>query len=273
LQKIITKSLAVLGGAALILGVLATIIQIVTWLFPKGPVVQAQGAFYPIAIPQPLLQRRNTIITKLQGILPSDYSQEFTIRRIMESLDSVDSQTRLASELSNLSNFVVINVSNTGNQEAKDLRVDLPTNGLCEIRKVGEETRTVSFDRRIDLGNLRPRNNTSVTIWPTGYLSDFEARSINVQHSDGVEDVEFAIAINGKSALPYRYPGATGILGILVLLGTFLLGVRSAGRVFKIPFLGVYSVGAAKSKENHEVPASLTTTIEGTEESPRTPSS
>jgi hypothetical protein len=75
-------------------------------------------------------------------------------------------------------------------------------------------------------------------------------------HTQGVAEIEFAIPVNGVKAWPYRYPMATFLLALLILLGAYLYGVSSAGRNWRIPFLHVQlaSPGETSTDQKETLP-------------------
>lgn len=238
MSKMITKALAIIGGIAVILGVIWSSIQIYRSISPDGPRIKAQAASYPLHYSHGTLEKNKITPDQTKNFLPPEIPERDNVaqsisHRINKHID--DELDRMDRPF--FDTFaVVVNISNSGNREAQDLKLETHQSGVYEVRRSGEAAHRGQFDKWISLGHLRPGETVSVTSWPR-FFSPSDEDDVRLTHMLGVEPVEFAIATNGLSAFPYRHPIITFNLILFAFLFVFLLGVYSAGRTVRIPFL------------------------------------
>lgn len=227
MSKVLTRILTVIGGFAVVLGLIWTSIQIYKFISPDGPDLRAQAASYPLHYSPATLKKNKIAADQIEALLPLDVSDRgFLANTISHRVNSyIDAELRRMDRPFFDSQAVVVNVSNSGNREAQDLKLELRGGGLYELRRIGEQVQTAPFEGVVSLGNLRPGNTVSITLWPTFFSRYDEEGGVRISHASGVEGVEFAIPTNGIRAWPHRYPFLTFLLGTLFVTVVFQGGV------------------------------------------------
>lgn len=219
---------ATIGKIAVVLGAILAALQIFKYFSTDGPIIRAQAGLYPFSVPVETMTSGELSQADLEKIIPSDTpNRESLVKNIY--LGITIHQLSVGSRIARLtdSQMVVANISNSGNREAQDLKLSIRAGGLYELRRVGEPIKHGTFEQIISLGNLQPGNTISLTLWPR-YFTEWQTDSVQVTHSSGVANVEFAIPVNGITAWPHRYWGLTLLLGVLVFVAAGIYGVNYA---------------------------------------------
>ncbi len=218
---------AVVGKVAVIIGIILGCIQIFKYVSTDGPVLRAQGSLHPVHYSPRALERDKVEPQTIDLYLPYDLKDhEAVAKKVAEDINS--NLIYRDSELQTLSQNTVaeINISNNGNREAQDVTIEFPTSGFYALERVGEATKKDNFDRIIKVGNIRSNNTTSLLVWPKSF-SEYQEDKVKVTHTLGATDIDFAMAINGWSALPFHWPMGTVLILILLTLLAYGFGASA----------------------------------------------
>jgi hypothetical protein len=238
------KTWATIGKIGVVIAIIVGLITIYKNVFADGPSLFAQGASHSIYYSPKTFDAISVSDLDVSLALPYDLvNRENVSKEITNAISQrLNSQVRLIKATESDGYMVEINVTNNGNREAQNVRIELPTKGIYEIARVGEPVKVDEFANVVPVGNLGPSNTASVIVW-TRYFNEYLENQVRITHSLGTAGVEFAIGVNGKTALPLRYPTITVLIlllaGMIVYHVGFAIGFWSKGKKVRIPFIQV----------------------------------
>jgi hypothetical protein len=238
------KTWATIGKIGVVIAIIVGLITIYKNVFADGPSLFAQGASHSIHYSPRTFDSISVSDFDVSLALPYDLANRDNVsKEISNAINQrLISQVRSIKATQSDGYMVEINITNDGNRDAQNVRIEIPTSGVYEVGRAGEPVKVEDFSDVVPVGNIGPSNTVSVIVW-TKYFSDYLGDKVKITHSLGTAGVEFAIGINGKSALPYRYPTITVLVlllvGFVVYQVGFFIGFWTKGKRVRIPFLEV----------------------------------
>jgi len=121
--------------------------------------------------------------------------------------------------LQNVRTYIAFSINNDGSEIAEDVRLNLSYDGIYSI-DFGETTST--FNRVINLGELRPKESKYISVW-TNTNEPEQIKKALVNYKNGSEEVDFGIQAFGVWENIFLFINKFWILIVLVSLFIILL--------------------------------------------------
>ncbi len=139
--------------------------------------------------------------------------------------------------LKNLDSIWLITVENQGKKQVHDLVLELPFDGLYEVRQIGATTVFTEFQRIISLNSLRPSNKLQVILWAnspyyptTTWCQNGMYNETQITHPDGVVNIKYEERVTGLLAWGVRTNrNWRGLLGFFMIALVLVAGLLIPG--------------------------------------------
>jgi len=247
------------GQIAVILTALWTILQIYTYFYSKDAQIEATAEFGAFSPPDAWVQQllnvdKNPSIAEIVKLVPKEEKisddTAFNIKSLFR--EQKPSSQALVDQLIPLKSYTVFTITNSGNREAQDIKVELPGEGFYTLDRAGEPRKVGKFDHVIAVGNLHPGNELILTSWNDVSMDEgYYRRRSRVSHTNGVATVEFVPQLEGFEWLFHQYPLVLWILLLGWTLFVGILGYRSGKQSHK---------STLADQDNKDNPADTTNT-------------
>jgi hypothetical protein len=198
-----------IGRIAVIIGLIWGAIQIINYFSQKDAEIVAEGQFYRLVIPDPIIEdfkKKNERINanEIEKLLPEKLEGRYSVASGIADFINKDKSIITATELSNLSTYWEFQIQNNGSKESSDLKLELPIKGYYRINKRGESSTGGKFENIISIGNLRPSNSVLVLVWTNEFVSEYRAQEAKVTSPNGVISVSQPTLVKGGYAWFYN---------------------------------------------------------------------
>lgn len=87
-----------------------------------------------------------------------------------------------------------IKLTNSGDQTADNVALQLDGKGYAEIKREGRQTENLEFSNRVVFGDLAPNEKLDVTLWADGI---YGPSGFTISHSNGKEHCSFPSKVTG----------------------------------------------------------------------------
>jgi hypothetical protein len=153
--------------------------------------------------------------------------------------------------LNNVQSYTVITFNNVGNDTAKEVRIDAQFDGLYST-DIGSSTLS-SFDKRIDIGDIRPHESKTIWIWANAPTATV-ARGVLVNYLNGSADVDFGSHSFGLLGFFARNFAIWCLLFFVFLFLAVLLALELIKRYFRPNIIqALYGVKGKQIDVTHEL--------------------
>lgn len=217
--------------SALVL-LLGGVVGLYKQLFPKGPSVRARVEIHHFSLPPDLAsaldairaaQSPSSLERSLMDAVPQDQQVEFPMFRVAnhlgESFDQLWTE-RWRYSFDRYKYYLVMEVSNAGNQPARDVMVDLPLSGIAKLVLGEEPAHMREVDGKIALGEVRPGGTAWIGLWATRDSYLYPGVEIRLSHAAGTGRVSWGDTTFGVRAFVARH---LGIISFYLIMFVALL--------------------------------------------------
>jgi hypothetical protein len=118
----------------------------------------------------------------------------------------------------NAESFLRLGIENIGKQSAKNVRIDLPFDGLFIL---DGDTELKDFTKSIQIGDLQPSDKKSVEVWSV-WRSFYPTSEVKVIHDNGTSEVSYPTQVRGMTAWVIE----NSFLLVFMLLGVVMIGLN-----------------------------------------------
>jgi hypothetical protein len=223
-----TSLWALVGKVGALLALMWIVIQAVSLYKSNANSLEITGEKYPIKLPDSIAQNLGKVTNSLipyksADIFPGDSRGSDLVRIVGEHLKK-NGLEELNQDLSNLKFAWLFTISNPGDKEIADLKLELPFKGKYIIDRPGDKKDLSNFDGSISLGSIRPSHQFVVNVW-SDYDGDY-SKTIQATHPNGFVKVNFAVLVAGLSGwlVTGGHLKAVVFVVVLLMLGVFILG-------------------------------------------------
>lgn len=215
---------------AAVLGIFWTATQLYRSFVTVDIAVTAEGNCEKFAVPQSYknkLKQLGELATwdEIRSRFPEDSKDRdsiaTTVRNLLQS--KAEPLDKAFSNFEDIRSLCTFTISNTGNREAQDIKLELPRTGVFSTERLGEPNREDKFDKVIPIGKLNPGGSVALTTWTTGYETDvnsYEQYHYRVTHTNGIVPVQFTSKTQTVVGYVYEsYPTATFFGVVFLFIG------------------------------------------------------
>lgn len=200
--------------------------------------VKAEGNCEKFSIPQTYknkLKQLGEIATwdEIRNRFPEDSKERDSIATAVRNLlqSKAEPLDKAFTNFEDIRSLCAFTISNTGNREAQDIKLELPRTGVFSTERLGEPNKEDKFDKVIPIGKLNPGGSVALTLWTTGYDTDvdsYEQHRFRVTHTNGIVPVQFTSKTQTFIGYVYEsYPTAT-FFGVIILFIGVMVWVSTA---------------------------------------------
>jgi len=226
--KFLVGAIAAIGG----------LIGIYAWYRIKEPNVSASGNCYDFSLSESFysqVTQLSTIpeTTQIDELLPKTLENRYEVAIKIHDLITQNKNVNLVRDMKEVNQLCSFVVSNSGEKEAKDVKLDFDFRGVFQIEKSGEATKSEAFNGAIALGNLHPGGHFTITVWSNrlfGYTPGW--KTIYISHSEGVSEVMMTKPWYQQSLSTVFFNSFGFFMGVIVILWlVFWLGRISRAHI------------------------------------------
>lgn len=220
-----------LGAIAAITG----IIGIYTFFKPKEPQVFATGECYKFSLPDSYYKQLNQLTklpdsNEIEKLLPEKLDNRYQVAMSIQNFITTEKNLNLVRDTKAWSQVCRFVISNTGQKEAQNIKLNSRLEGIYQIEKSGEPTKSDVFSGAISTGNLDPGGESIVTVWNrfASFTAGFD--TLRISHSEGVSEIDMKKPWYHQSPWTIFFNTSISIFIVVgVLWVVFWLGRASKG--------------------------------------------
>lgn len=227
------------GKISAILVTLTAVITIVSYFFPQAEDLEVRGSFHTFALPPNLSKMLKDLkvgqsYQAIRDHLIEDHSKiKFNLKKeeiialselIEDSFKSIWVDD-FKYQVQKYRGLIVLDIKNTGSKTAGKIILDLPVSGIALITRQDDSQKTIKFNKKIELEDIRPKNRTQIAIWSENKAGIYDEDEFYLTHANGVGEFSFGKTVYGfsrffdeKSVLFFLIFGIFFIFGIISLL-------------------------------------------------------
>ncbi len=123
-------------------------------------------------------------------------------------------------------------IRNTGNLPATSVVLDTPLNGVALVASADDSKMPLTFNKTLQLGELRAREWKRVTIWFAEDMPEYYTKNFRITCSQGTGHIAFGRTVYGAWSFLADVDSFSWFLFLLILLALALWGAPLAFRHF-----------------------------------------
>jgi hypothetical protein len=241
------KAWELFGKLSLVLTIVATAIVVWKFAFPHAEEIEATGHYANFALPPNIVFALRKFREKKYSVDIFEYIEKENstnnlglspevIYTVSESLHTYIEKfwpSEFSYEDQPYSGLVFLSIENTGSKQAEKLVVDMPLEGLALITYQDEKQEVRDFSRKIEVGDLRPKNSVHLMIWSKQKMSAYDEEGFHVSYANGVTEFTFGKVVYGVARFFDDQKLLLGWLFSMFVLFVLISLVQSSGRNIK----------------------------------------
>jgi len=187
--------------------------------------------YYPADMEDKISKYRGLLDTdnlekKLNAFIEKDKKLEnYDIYKLSSSLNSYLEDIWPWESVYNIpayKSFCTMVIENKSLKQADNVVIDLPfTDGIAQIFSEDKNKVTITFDKSIKLGEIRPLKYMVVRLWTNYEVSDSREDEIKVTHQSGISDIIFAQETVGMFDAFKKYLGVFWLPSLFLIVYCF----------------------------------------------------
>ncbi|HKR61563.1 MAG TPA: hypothetical protein VJS64_17885 [Pyrinomonadaceae bacterium] len=222
----------ILTVACALIGAVWVVMQIVSYLYPSDFKLEAYGDAVGILSPEITRDNQEKLkrlregfsADKLKAIAPNiQDSERINLERAFEEMIRENSPRDVVDQFKNIRSIWWFTIKNVGTKEVRDIRLELPFDGLFVATQNGQSSELTEFKKNIPVNFLRPSNAINIVVWTYSIDSspitslrgvddeyfnyNFSAEGTRVTHPNGVIYIDYPL--RSRSAIVHLVSSST----------------------------------------------------------------
>lgn len=138
------------------------------------------------------------------------------------------------SDIFNFNEIWYFTIKNTGHKPLEELSLELPFEGSYKVKLPNDVSKVNSFKNKIEIGELRPSYEATITCWSNNYsfYSEENEEKSRFTHKYGWFSIKYPVQVTGLYAWNKKYDDFPLLLvGIILAISIFFFGAYTENRI------------------------------------------
>jgi hypothetical protein len=229
----------ILRNVSLILGTIWIIIQIFAWLSKEKKYdIKVDGNHIEFILP-------DSIYKPLEYVNSNSFNTAVIAQKLkypnwLKNSNLIDSVVKFAvgnfpeqpSRLTRLNSFWLFNIANNGDRQIADLYLETPFEGYYFIERPDSITTSISLNKAIKIGIIRPGNHLTIGCWSTSLDSWLDEKNTRLTFPEGTIKINYHVDAGQDEKLLYLnniFIYIVSVSGILLIVYLIVVLIRHIG--------------------------------------------